>query len=84
MKHSQRGDTILEFCCKDCGMDCSFQATGMSKGQVAQKIIHHMHTDHGIEVISADVMMKIKHSITTRNTIDTGSPGVATEGLVAR
>ena len=65
-------------------MDCSFQAIGMSKGQVAQKIIHHMHTDHGIEVISADVMMKIKHSITTRNAVDTGSPGIATELLVAR
>jgi len=84
MKQSQRGDTILEYCCKNCGMDCSFQAAGMSEGQVAQKIIHHMHADHGIEVISADVMMKIKHSITTRNTIDTGSPGVATELLVAR
>jgi predicted small metal-binding protein len=65
-------------------MDCSFQATGMSKGQVAQKIIHHMHADHGIEVISADVMMKIKHSITIGKTVDTGSPGIATELLVAR
>ena len=65
-------------------MDCSFQTTGMSEGQVAQKIIHHMHTDHGIEVISADVMMKIKHSITTRKTVGAGSPGIATELLVAR
>ena len=56
----------------------------MTEGQVAQKIIHHMHADHGIEVISADVMMKIKHSITTRITVDRGSPGIATELLVAR
>ena len=43
-----------------------------------------MHTDHGMKVIPADVMIKIKHSFTTRNIINTVSPGTATELLVAR
>jgi predicted small metal-binding protein len=75
---------MQEFCCRDCGLDCSFQVSGMNEVQVAQKILRHLHTDHGIEVISADVMMKIKHSITARNTVDTGRAGIATELLAAR
>ena len=59
---------IKEFCCKDCGLDCSFQVTAMNEGQVAQKIIHHMHEDHGMEVIPADVMIKIYYSIRNNNT----------------
>ena len=65
-------------------MDCSFEATGMNERQVAQKIIQHMHTDHGVEVISADVMYKIKHSINTMNILNTNHPVTADEMLLAR
>ena len=74
---------IIGFCCKDCGLDCSFQVTGMSDGQVTQKIIHHMHVDHGMNVIPADFMIKIKHSIKNQDTIDTGKPAT-NELLVAQ
>jgi hypothetical protein len=46
----------------------------MSEGQVSQKIIHHMHADHGLNVIPADFMIKIKHSIKNQNFIDTVNP----------
>jgi len=68
--------SIKEFCCKDCGLDCSFQVAGMTEGQVAQKIIHHMHADHGMNVIPADFMIKIKNSINHQNIRDTVSPAL--------
>jgi predicted small metal-binding protein len=66
--------SIKEFCCKDCGLDCSFQVAGINEGQVAQKIIHHMHADHGMNVIPADFMIKIKHSINNQHIIDSSIP----------
>ena len=66
--------SIKEFCCKDCGLDCSFHVTGVNEGQVAQKIVHHMHADHGMNVIPADFMIKIKNSINHQNIRDTVSP----------
>ena len=74
---------IKAFCCKDCGLDCSFEVTGMNEGQVVKKIIHHMHEDHGMKVIPADFMIKIKHSIKNQNTIDTVNPAT-NELLVAK
>jgi predicted small metal-binding protein len=56
----------------------------MMEGQVLQKIIRHMHEDHGMKVIPADLMIKIKHSINNQNIVDNVSPGTATELLVAR
>jgi len=61
---------IKEFCCKNCGLDCSFQTSGINEGQVIQKIIYHMHADHGMKFIPADFMIKIKHSIIDKNIID--------------
>jgi predicted small metal-binding protein len=66
--------SIKEFCCKDCGLDCSFQVTGINEGQVAQKIVHHMHAAHGMNVIPADFMIKIKNSINNQNIRDTVNP----------
>ena len=74
---------IKAFCCKDCGLDCSFEVTGMNDGLVVQKIIHHMHEDHGMKAIPADFMIKIKHSIKNQDTIDTGKPAT-NELLVAQ
>ncbi len=56
----------------------------MNEGQVAQKIIHHLHEDHGMQFIPADVMYKIRHSIYTTHIVVTGSPVAAKQMLVAR
>jgi len=58
-------------------------ATGMNERRVAQKIIQHMHEDHGMNVIPADVMYKIKHSISTINIVATGSPVTKKDMLIA-
>jgi hypothetical protein len=56
----------------------------MNEGQVAKKIIQHMHTDHDMQVISADFMIKIKHSINTMNNVNTVSHIKANEILFAK
>jgi predicted small metal-binding protein len=75
---------IKSFCCKNCGLDCSFEAIGINDGQVAKKIIQHMHADHDMQVIPADFMIKIKHSINTMNTVNTVSQIKANEILFAK
>ena len=74
---------IKAFCCKNCGLDCSFEVTEENESQVVKKIIHHMHEDHGMKAIPADFMIKIKHSIKNQDTIDTGKPAT-NELLVAQ
>jgi len=74
---------IKVFCCKDCGLDCSFEVTDEKESQLVKKIIHHMHEDHGMKAIPADFMIKIKHSINNQNIIDTVNPDT-NELLVAR
>jgi hypothetical protein len=56
----------------------------MNDGQVAQKIIQHMHADHDMQFIPADVMYKIRHSIYTTHIVANGSPVIAKKMLVAR
>jgi predicted small metal-binding protein len=51
-------------------LDCSFKLTMMNESQVSQKIIHHLHEDHGMKVIPAAFMIKIKHSIIDQNIIE--------------
>ena len=72
------------FCCKYCGLDCSFEAIGMNERHVAKKIIQHMHEDHDMKVIPADFMIKIKHSINTMDILDNVRPVTVKEMLLAR
>ena len=51
------------FCCKDCGMDCSFMTTGMDERQVSQKVIEHMHAAHGMKAIPAETLIKIYYTL---------------------
>ena len=55
----------------------------MNERRVAQKIIQHMHEDHGMAVIPADVMYKIKHSISSINIVATRGPGTAEQKVLA-
>jgi predicted small metal-binding protein len=74
---------IKAFCCKDCGLDCSFEVSDLNESHLVKKIIHHIHEDHGMKAIPADFMIKIKHSIKNQDTIDTGKPAT-NELLVAQ
>jgi len=59
--------SILFYCCKDCGLNCSFQATGVNEREIARKIIQHLDSAHGMKVIPADFMIKIKYAIKNKN-----------------
>jgi predicted small metal-binding protein len=74
---------IKVFCCKDCGLDCSFEVTDENGSQIIKKIIHHMHEDHEMKAMPADFMIRIKHSIKNQDTIDTVHPAT-NKILVAR
>jgi hypothetical protein len=56
----------------------------MNEGEVAKKIIQHMHADHDINVIPANFIIKIKQSINTMNIVDTVRQVTANEMLFAR
>jgi len=73
---------ILFFCCKDCGLDCSFQATGMNEQEIARTIIQHMDSAHSMKVIPADFMIKIKYAIKNKSAVKTVSLGPAAKPLV--
>jgi predicted small metal-binding protein len=75
---------IKSFCCKHCGLDCSFEAIGMNEGHVAKMILKHMHEDHDMKVIPADFMIKIKQSINTMNTVHYVRPVTEKEMLLVR
>ena len=46
----------------------------MNERQVVQEIVHHMHAVHGMNVIPADFMIKIKNSINHQNIRHTVNP----------
>jgi len=74
--------SILFFCCKDCGLDCSFHVTGMNEHEVARKIIQHLDSAHGMKVIPADFMIKIRYAIKNKDAVKTVSLGQTDKPLV--
>jgi predicted small metal-binding protein len=73
---------MLLFSCKDCGLDCSFQAIGMNETEIARKIIQHMESAHGMAVIPADFMIRIKYAIRKKNPVKTYNPAPEAKPLV--
>jgi predicted small metal-binding protein len=74
--------SIQVFYCKDCGLDCSFQVSGMNEREVAKKIIQHMDSDHNMKVIPADFMIKIKHAIKNKSAVKTVYLGPENKPLI--
>jgi predicted small metal-binding protein len=70
------------FCCKDCGMECTFQITGRDERRVSHEVIEHMHLAHGMEAISAETMMKIYSAIRKKQEAGTIPPKVIAEPLM--
>jgi predicted small metal-binding protein len=69
---------------QDCGLECSFHASGINERQIAQEILQHMHLTHDMEVIPADVMIKIYYSIRNKNTVTNINPAPAPVLLEAK
>lgn len=54
---------IVEFTCRDIGMDCSFAITGSTDSEIMKKFIDHAESAHNISVLTADVIFKVKKAI---------------------
>jgi predicted small metal-binding protein len=54
---------MVSFTCRDLGMDCSFQTTGMTDSEIMKKFIDHAESAHNMPVLTADVMLKVKKAI---------------------
>ena len=48
----------------------------MNDREIARKIIQHMDSAHGMKVIPADFMIKIKYAIRNKNPVKTVSLGL--------
>jgi predicted small metal-binding protein len=54
---------VMTFCCKDIGMDCSFESRGSTEPGILRDFIHHAESSHNLDVLPADLLLKIKDAI---------------------
>jgi predicted small metal-binding protein len=54
---------VMSFCCRDIGMDCSFESEGLTESGVLREFIHHADSSHNLDVLPADLLFKIKGAI---------------------
>jgi predicted small metal-binding protein len=53
----------VSLCCRDIGLDCSFEAIGETRPLTMREFIRHAETSHNMQVLSAEVLFKIKDSM---------------------
>jgi predicted small metal-binding protein len=46
--------------CRDIGMDCSFETTGITDSEIMKKFIDHAESAHKMPFLTADVIFKVK------------------------
>jgi len=44
-------------------MDCSFETTATTEGEIVKKFIDHAESAHNMPVLTADIMFKMKKAI---------------------
>jgi len=54
---------MMSLCCKDIGMDCSFEMHGSTNHELMRKFIVHAESAHKMPVISADIIFKVHNAI---------------------
>jgi predicted small metal-binding protein len=54
---------MVSFACRDLGMDCSFEMTATTEGEIVKKFIDHAESAHNMPVLTADIMFKMKKAI---------------------
>jgi predicted small metal-binding protein len=57
---------MVSFTCRDIGMDCPFETTGTTQGEIIKKFIDHAESAHNMPVLTADVMLKVKTALKNR------------------
>lgn len=54
---------MASFKCRDIQNDCCFEINDNSVSEMNRRIITHFHDSHKVEVIPAEIMLKVKSSI---------------------
>jgi predicted small metal-binding protein len=49
--------------CKDLGIDCSFEATGITDNEIMRKFIDHAESAHNMDLLTADVIYRVQKAI---------------------
>lgn len=59
----KRSEPVALCICKDLGLDCSFEVTGRTNTEVMRRFIDHAGSAHNMNVLSADVMYRVRKAI---------------------
>ena len=49
--------------CRDLGIDCSYETTGITEREIMKKFCEHFESAHKMHVLTADVIFKIQKGI---------------------
>ena len=49
--------------CEDLGMDCTFQAAGMTDTEIMKEFIDHAASAYKMEVLSAEIIFKVQNGM---------------------
>jgi predicted small metal-binding protein len=55
--------SMASFTCRDIGIDCPFEAHAITDQELMRKFIDHAESDHKMQVLSADVILRIQNAI---------------------
>jgi len=59
---SDRKQKMASFTCRDIGIDCPFEAQATTNKELMRKFIDHAESDHKMQVLSADVILKVRNA----------------------
>jgi predicted small metal-binding protein len=62
-RFARRGFAMGLNICRDLGIDCSFQSTETTADKIMREFIDHASSAHKMEVLSAEVILKVQRSI---------------------
>jgi predicted small metal-binding protein len=53
----------MSFCCRDIGLNCSYEINGSTSQELMKQFIDHAETAHKMQVLPADVIFKVQNAI---------------------
>ncbi|MCK9590563.1 MAG: DUF1059 domain-containing protein [Methanoregula sp.] len=62
-QNGRRIPGMASFTCRDIGIDCPFEAQATTDHELMRKFIDHAESDHKMQVLSADVILKVQNAI---------------------
>ena len=53
----------MSFCCKNIGINCSYEINGSTSRELMKKFIDHAENTHDLQILSAEVIFKVQNAI---------------------